>query len=122
MNLRHGRTLPIFHLHDRCLERTRPLACGARALGLHPRQATAGDYFFQYSWMLPGIFDPRVNLRERRYFGGYRKDSATFLFDFWGSARKGCAAALQQYCELGHFSDVEVKTPLAAYHHVRKHY
>src|ERR1035441_1234207 len=38
------------------------------------------------------------------------------------STRKGCGAALQQYCKLGHFSDSEVRAPLAAYHHVRKYY
>ena len=86
-----------------------------------PVEPPARDYFFQYSWILPGIFDPKVNLREHRYFGSDRKDSAKFLFDFWGSARKGCGAALQQYCELGHFSDSEVRAPLAAYHHVRKY-
>jgi hypothetical protein len=91
-------------------------------LAYSPVEPPARDYFFQYSWILPGIFDPKVNLREHRYFGRYRKDSAKFLFDFWGSARKGCGAALQQYCGSGVFSDVEVKTPLAAYHHVRKHY
>jgi hypothetical protein len=91
-------------------------------LAYSPVEPPARDYFFQYSWILPGIFDPTVNLREHRYFGRYRKDSSKFLFDFWGSARKGCGAALQQYCEPGHFSDVEVKAPLAAYHHVRKYY
>ncbi|MDB6158850.1 MAG: hypothetical protein JWO04_2556 [Gammaproteobacteria bacterium] len=91
-------------------------------LAYSPIEPPARDYFFQYSWILPGIFDPTVNLREHRYFGRYRKDSSKFLFDFWGSARKGCGAALQQYCEPGFFSDVEVKAPLAAYHHVRKYY
>jgi hypothetical protein len=91
-------------------------------LAYSPVEPPARDYFFQYSWILPGIFDPTVNLREHRYFGRYRKDSSKFLFDFWGSARKGCGAALQQYCEPGLFSDAEVKAPLAAYHHVRKYY
>jgi len=87
-----------------------------------PVEPPARDYFFQYSWILPGIFDPKANLREHRYVGRYRKGSSKFLFDFWGSARKGCGAALQQYCEPGLFSDAEVEAPLAAYHHVRKYY
>ena len=91
-------------------------------LAYSPTDPPARDYFFQYSWILPGIFDPTVNLREHRYFGRYGKDSSKFLFDFWVSARKGCGAALQQYCEPGLFSDAEVKAPLAAYHHVRKYY
>jgi hypothetical protein len=91
-------------------------------LAYSPADPPARDYFFQYSWILPGIFDPNVNLREHRYFGRYGKDSAKFLFDFWGNARNGCAVALQQYGELGYFSDSEVRAPLAAYHHVRKYY
>ncbi|HEY1898261.1 MAG TPA: hypothetical protein VGG49_00535 [Steroidobacteraceae bacterium] len=91
-------------------------------LAYSPVDPPARDYFFQYSWILPGIFDPEVNLREHRYFGGYRKDAANFLFDFWGNARNGWGKALQQYCELGDFSDSERRAPLAAYHHVRKYY
>jgi hypothetical protein len=91
-------------------------------LAYSPVDPPARDYFFQYSWILLGIFGPKVNLREHRYFGRYRKDGAKFLFDFWGNARKGSGAVLQQYCELGHFSDSEVTAPLAAYHHVRKYY
>ena len=87
-------------------------------LAYSPVEPPARDYFFQYSWVLPGIFDPR----EHRYFGNYCKDSAKFLFDFWGNAREGRGAALQQYCEPGLFSDIEVKAPLAVYHHVRKYY
>ncbi len=91
-------------------------------LAYSPIDPPARDYFFQYSWILPGIFDPKVNLREHRYFGRYRRDSSKFLFDFWDSARRGGGAALQQYCEPGVFSDFEVKTPLAAYRQVRKYY
>jgi hypothetical protein len=91
-------------------------------LAYSPIEPPARDYFFQYSWILPGIFDPKVNLREHRYFGRYHKDSSKFLFDFWDSARRGGAAAQQQYCEPGLFSDLEVKTPLAVYRQVRKYY
>jgi hypothetical protein len=91
-------------------------------LAYNPVEPPARDYFFQYSWIVPGIFDPKVNLREHRYFGRYRKDSSKFLFDFWNSARKGRAAALQEYCEPGLFSEFKVEAPLAAYHYVRKYY
>jgi hypothetical protein len=91
-------------------------------LAYSPAEPPTRDYFFQYSWILPGIFDQKVNLREHRYFGSYLKDSARFLFDFWANARNGYGAALQQYCGLGLVSDIEVKAPLAAYHHVRKPY
>jgi len=52
-----------------------------------PTNPPARDYFFQYSWILPGIFNPQVNLREHRYFGDRLKDSARFLFDFWAKCR-----------------------------------
>ena len=77
-------------------------------LAYSPEEPPARDYFFQYSWILPGIFDPKVNLREHRYFGSPLKNSARFLFDFWGNVRKRNGAALQQYsrtwCFLGHRS------------------
>jgi hypothetical protein len=89
-------------------------------LAYSPTEPPARDYFFQYSWILPGIFEPGINLRQHRYFGDRLKENAGFLFDFWDSARKGHGAALQQHCEPGLFSDVEVKAPMAAYRHVRK--
>jgi len=70
-------------------------------LAYSPAAPPAKDYFFQYSWIVPGIFGPNTNLREHRYFGSYFKGSAKFLFDFRASARKGGGAALQQYCEQG---------------------
>src|SRR5260370_38457704 len=91
-------------------------------LAYSPEEPPATDYFFQYSWILPGIFGPKVNLREHRYFGNRLKNSARFLFNFWGNVRKGNAPALQQYSQLGAFSDNELKAPIAAYRHVRKLY
>src|SRR5271155_3588443 len=89
-------------------------------LAYSPEEPPATDYFFQYSWILPGIFDPKVNLREHRYFGCRSKSNARALFDFWENIRKGAGAARQLHFQLGVFSDVEVKAPIAAYHHVRK--
>src|SRR5271156_7062271 len=71
-----------------------------------PEEPPATDYFFQYSWVLPGIFDPKVNLREHRYFGCRSKSNARSLFDFWGDVRKGAGAARQRYSQLGVFSDL----------------
>jgi hypothetical protein len=88
-------------------------------LAYSPTKPPARDYFFQYTWILPGIFNPQVNLREHRYFGRPLKDSARFLFDFWANARRGDGPALQRYCQFGFFSDNELRTPMAAYHHVR---
>jgi hypothetical protein len=90
-------------------------------LAYSPTKPPARDYFFQYTWILPGIFNPLVNLREHRYFGSPLKDSARILFDFWANARRGDGPALRRYCQFGFFSDNELRTPMAAYHHVR-HY
>ena len=103
-------------------ERLVPWLAAQGPLAYTPEEPPARDYFFQYSWTLPGIFDPRINLREHRYFGSALKSSARFLFDFWGDIRRRNGAALPQYSQLGVFSDVEVKAPMAAYHHVRKLY
>ena len=91
-------------------------------LAYSPVEPPARDYFFQYTWILPEIFDKHVNLREHRYFGSPLKHGARFLFDFWDNVRSVGGAALQRYCELGLLSEWEVRTPMAAYHYVRKPY
>jgi hypothetical protein len=91
-------------------------------LAYSPAEPPLKDYFFQYSWILPGIFNPAINLRRHYYFGSYRKDYADFLFNFWGNARKGHRAARQLYGQFGLVSDLEVKAPIAAYHHVGRPY
>ena len=86
-----------------------------------PTKPSARDYFFRYSWILSGIFNPQVNWHEHRYFGSSLRDSAPFLFDFRANARRGDGLALQRYCQFGFFSDNELRTPMAAYHHVRSY-
>jgi hypothetical protein len=85
-----------------------------------PTDPPTKDYFFQYTWILPEIFDQNVNLREHRYFGSPFKDDAGFLFDFWTKVRSDDGAALPRYCEFGLLSPTEIRTPLAAYRYVRK--
>jgi hypothetical protein len=48
-------------------------------LAYSPAEPPARDYFFQYSWILPEIFEPGVNLRRHRYFGDRHKENAGFL-------------------------------------------
>ena len=91
-------------------------------LSYSPVEPPDGDYFFQYTWILPELFNPQTNLREHRYFGSPLEHSARFLFDFWANARSGRGAAQQRYCQLGALSDDEVRTPIAAYRYVRKLY
>jgi hypothetical protein len=64
------------------IRNTRPVAVRRRIPGLQPHQAADEGLLLQYTWILPGIFNPQVNLREHRYFGSPLKDSARLLFDF----------------------------------------
>jgi hypothetical protein len=91
-------------------------------LAYSPAEPPAKNYFFQYTWILPELFDDNVNLREHRYFGSPIKDSASFVFDFWEKARSRGGANLQRYCEFGFLSEQEVRTPLAAYQYLRRPY
>jgi hypothetical protein len=81
-----------------------PWLSAEEPLAYSPTKPPARNYFFQYSWILPGIFNPQINLREHRYFGCPLQDSARFLFDFWANARRGDGPALQRYCQFGFFS------------------
>lgn len=81
--------------------------------GIQPAEAPARDHFFQYTWIIPGIFKPKINLREHRYFGSPQKVSARLLFGLWASARS--CAALQPYYQRGVISEDEVRASLAAY-------
>lgn len=42
-------------------------------LAYSPAVAPARDHFFRYTWIIPGIFKPKINLREHRYFGSPQK-------------------------------------------------
>lgn len=93
-----------------------------RPLAYSPAKPPARDYYFQYTWILPELFDPQVNPRQQHYFGSPLKQSALFLSDFWSRTRRGPGAAPQRYYELGWVAPNEVRAPLAAYHYVYKPY
>lgn len=91
-------------------------------LAYSPAEPPAKDYFFQYTWILPEIFNQSVNLREHRYFGSSFKEDASFLFDFWAKVRGDGGPTRPRYYEVGFLSPQEIRTPLAAYRHERKPY
>ena len=99
-----------------------PWLAAEGALAYSPAEPPMRDYFFQYSWVVPGIFHPKVNLRQHYYFGHDIKEHTAWLFDFWHNARKGNGAAAQQYCAFGLASNTRVTAPIAAYHHVKRPY
>ncbi len=89
-------------------------------LAYSPTEPPMRDYFFQYGWVVPGIFHPKVNLRQHYYFGHDIKEHTAWLFDFWHNARKGNGAGAQQYHALGMASDIGVTAPIAVYQHVKR--
>jgi len=81
----------------------------------------ATDYFFNTAGLLPG-FSTRKSICASTVYSESLKNSARFLFDFWGNIRKEMEPRCKQYSQLVFSSDIEVKAPIAAYHHVRKLY
>jgi hypothetical protein len=92
-----------------------PWLASAGPLAYTPEQPPSKDYFFQYGWVFPQIFNPELNLGKHYYFGARYKDQARFLFRFWDRARGG--HVLQRFCELGLVSTNELKAPIAVYDH-----
>jgi hypothetical protein len=90
-------------------------SCGE--LAYSPHSPPERDYYFQYSWVIPAIFRPGVNLRRHFWFGGPLKDSreVRLLFRFWNNARRGKVEIL--YLSNGMAGVDEVRAPLAVYRH-----
>lgn len=57
-------------------------------LAYTPENPPATDYFFQYSWILPEVFNAKVHKRRHHYFGTPIRDHAKPLFEFWRQARR----------------------------------
>lgn len=72
-----------------------------------------GDYYFQYSWVIPGIFDPEIDIRRHRYFGAQYREDAKDLFDFWKSTRAGQVEKVFA-CD-GHSRETTLEAPVAVY-------
>ena len=86
-------------------------------LSYSPNNPPERDYYFQYSWVIPDIFNKKVNPREHRWFGENSKDDCMVkkLFDFWNNARK--AKITQLYFSFGNISQLNVLSPVAIYEH-----
>ena len=82
-------------------------------LAYTPENPPATDYFFQYSWILPEIFDCSVPKRYHYYFGTPIRDHAKPLFEFWRQARRH--EVHRVYFSLGSFSENELCAPVAVY-------
>lgn len=84
-------------------------------LAYTPEQPPSRDYFFQYGWVLPQIFNPELDLRKHYYFGALYRSEAKNIFRFWERAREG--RVVRRFRELGVVSANELKAPIAVYDH-----
>jgi hypothetical protein len=92
-----------------------PWLASTGELAYSPHSPPERDYYFQYSWIIPGIFGPDARGRRHRWFGSPIKDcpQVKLLFAFWNKARQGEVNAL--YMSSGMSGREDVTAPLAAY-------
>jgi hypothetical protein len=82
-------------------------------LAYTPESPPTTDYFFQYSWILPEIFDAKVNKRCHYYFGAPIRQYAARPFEFWRQARNGGIKRI--YFSPGVLDGDKLSAPIAAY-------
>lgn len=82
-------------------------------LAYTPEKPPTKDYFFQYSWILPEIFNSKVQKRRHHYFGTPIRDYATPLFEFWTQAKRHEVDRV--YLSLGSFTENRLCAPVAVY-------
>jgi len=91
-----------------------PWLAASGALSYTPESPPPSDYYFQYSCVLPSIFNPATNKRRHFYFGASFKDDAKELFAFWRTAREGSAVPVTRHFG-GVGSDDRITAPAAIY-------
>jgi hypothetical protein len=82
-------------------------------LAYTPENPPDTDYFFQYSWIVPEIFNSKVHRRYHHYFGTPIRDHAKPLFEFWRQARR--REVDRVYLSLGSFAGNGLCAPVAVY-------
>ncbi len=94
-----------------------PWLASAGQLAYSPDSPPESDYYFQYPWVVPGIFSPGTSVRRHFWFGGTLKDSpeVRLLFTFWNRARRGELDTL--YLSNGTAGLEDVTAPLTVYRH-----
>ncbi len=95
-----------------------PWLAAAGKLAYSPESPPERDYFFQYSWVVPGILREGTNKRRHYWFGDPLKDhpKVRLLFRFWNAARRGARDPL--FVSNGMAGpDVDVTAPVAAFRH-----
>jgi len=94
-----------------------PWLASAGELAYSPHSPPDRDYYFQYSWVIPGILKGGTRERRHFWFGGPFRDSreVRLLFAFWNRARQGATDTL--YLSNGRSGPEGVTAPLAVYRH-----
>lgn len=94
-----------------------PWLAAAGGLAYSPHSPPGRDYYFQYSWVIPGIFHGGTKVRRHFWFGCPSRDSreVKVLFSFWNRARQGETDTL--YVSNGRLGPDNVTAPLAVYRH-----
>ncbi|HEY6320061.1 MAG TPA: hypothetical protein VJA16_00700 [Thermoanaerobaculia bacterium] len=90
-----------------------PWLAAAGPLAYSPEEPPKDDYYFQYGWVLPGVFAAGTNLRRHHYFGACWKEQSRDLFSFWRDARSGRVWRVAG-C-LGNITEDTVTAPIAVY-------
>ncbi len=90
-----------------------PWLAASGPLAYTPESPPPSDYWFQYGWVLPGIFAPNTNRRRHHYFGEQWKEYASELFRFWGLARAGRADRVA--ASVGGLRGSMLTAPIAVY-------
>ncbi len=94
-----------------------PWLASTGELAYSPESPPERDYFFQYTWVMPGIFCDGARRRQHFWFGGPQRDSpeVRLLFAFWNRSRRGEGSTL--YIANGKTGLQDVSAPLAVYRH-----
>ena len=95
-----------------------PWLAATGELAYSPQSPPERDYFFQYSWVVPGILRESTNKRRHYWFGNPSKDNpkVRLLFRFWNQARRGAYNPL--FLSNGVAKPgADVNAPVAAYRH-----
>ena len=95
-----------------------PWLAATGELAYSPHSPPERDYFFQYSWVVPGILREGTNKRRHYWFGDPSKDhpKVRLLFRFWNEARRGAYVPLFISHGVAALA-TDVTAPVAAYRH-----
>lgn len=100
-----------------------PWLAASGPLAYSPENPPDSNYFFQYGWLMPSLFQDR-----KHYYFGYwsslaQRDSLSnitieFLIDFWAKAKEGNVAPV--IVRNSHANQLDFSAPIACYQYRRR--